>query len=49
MTPQHRLADCYWQMRLPLVDYGSEVTVALTMYLVNQAKGGVIATPGLKR
>jgi len=49
MTPQHRLADCYWQMRLPLIDYGSDVTVALTMYLVNQAKGGAITAPGLKR
>jgi L-cysteine S-thiosulfotransferase len=49
MTPQHRIADCYWQMRLPLIDYGSDVTVALTMYLVNQAKGGAITAPGLKR
>jgi sulfur-oxidizing protein SoxA len=49
MTPQHRLADCYWQMRLPLIDYGSDVTVALTMYLVNQARGGPITAPGLKR
>jgi sulfur-oxidizing protein SoxA len=49
MTVQHRLADCYWQMRLPLVDYGSDVTVALTMFLVNQAKGGEITAPQIKR
>ena len=49
MTPQHRIADCYWQMRLPLVDYGSDVTIALTMYLVNQAKGGDITAPAIKR
>jgi L-cysteine S-thiosulfotransferase len=49
MTPQHRIADCYWQMRLPLIDYGSDATVALTAYLVNQAKGGAITAPGLKR
>jgi L-cysteine S-thiosulfotransferase len=49
MTPQHRIADCYWQMRLPLIDYGSDATVALILYLVNQAKGGTIAAPGLKR
>jgi len=49
MTPQHRIADCYWQMRLPLVDYGSDVTIALTMYLVNQAKGGDITAPSIKR
>ena len=28
MTMQHRLSDCFWQMRLPLVDYGSDLTVA---------------------
>jgi sulfur-oxidizing protein SoxA len=49
MTMQHRIADCFWQMRLPLVDYGSDVTVALTMYLVNQAKGGPISAPQIKR
>ena len=49
MTMQHRIADCFWQMRLPLVDYGSDVTVALTMYLVNQAKGGDITAPAIKR
>jgi sulfur-oxidizing protein SoxA len=49
MTMQHRIADCFWQMRLPLVDYGSDVTVALTMYLVNQAKGGAITAPAIKR
>lgn len=49
MTMQHRLADCYWQMRLPLIDYGSDVTVALTSYLVNQAKGGTITAPTIKR
>jgi sulfur-oxidizing protein SoxA len=49
MTMQHRIADCFWQMRLPLVDYGSDVTVALTMFLVNQAKGGEITAPQIKR
>lgn len=49
MTMQHRIADCFWQMRLPLVDYGSDVTVALTSYLVNQAKGGEITAPAIKR
>ena len=49
MTMQHRIADCYWQMRLPLIDYGSDATVALTLYLVNQAKGGEITAPSIKR
>ena len=49
MTMQHRIADCYWQMRLPLIDYGSDATVALTMFLVERAKGGEISAPGIKR
>lgn len=49
MTMQHRIADCYWQMRLPLIDYGSDVTVALATFLVNQAKGGEITAPQIKR
>ena len=49
MTMQHRLYDCFWQMRLPRVEYGSEVTVALTMYLVKVAQGGEITAPAIKR
>jgi L-cysteine S-thiosulfotransferase len=49
MTMQHRITDCFWQMRLPLVDYGSDVTVALTMYLVDRAQGGEISAPQIKR
>jgi L-cysteine S-thiosulfotransferase len=49
MTMQHRIADCYWQMRLPQIDYGSDVTIALTAYLVNQARGGEITAPTIKR
>lgn len=49
MTMQHRIYDCFWQMRLPRVDFGSDVTVALTMYLNNKAAGGEITAPGIKR
>jgi sulfur-oxidizing protein SoxA len=49
MTMQHRIADCLWQMRLPRIDYGSDVTIALTSYLANRARGGPIAAPGIKR
>lgn len=49
MTVQHRLSDCYWQMRLPLIDYGSDATIALTLYLVNQGNGGDISAPTIKR
>jgi L-cysteine S-thiosulfotransferase len=48
-TMQHRLYDCFWQMRLPQVDYGSDATVALTAYLAKQAEGGVIEVPSVKR
>lgn len=49
MTMQHRLYDCYWQMRMPELQLGSDVSVALISYLASQAKGGDIAAPGLKR
>jgi len=28
MTMQHRLYDCYWQMRMPELEIGSDVSVA---------------------
>jgi sulfur-oxidizing protein SoxA len=49
MTMQHRLLDCYWQMRMWRLEFGSDVSVALIAYLTDQAKGGAINAPGLKR
>jgi sulfur-oxidizing protein SoxA len=49
MTMQHRLYDCYWQMRMPELQMGSDASVALVSYLTQQAAGGEIAAPGLKR
>jgi sulfur-oxidizing protein SoxA len=49
MTMQHRLLDCYWQMRMPPLELGSEVSVALIAYLNHTAAGGAISAPGLKR
>src|SRR6185503_10423095 len=49
MTMQHRLLDCYWQMRMPQLQLGSEASVALIAFLTRQAEGGEIAAPGLKR
>jgi sulfur-oxidizing protein SoxA len=49
MTMQHRLYDCYWQMRMPEVQLGSDASVALIAFLAKQAEGGEIAVPGLKR
>lgn len=49
MTMQHRLYDCYWQMRIDKLEFGSDVSNALTAYLVKSAKGGKVAAPGIKR
>jgi len=49
MTMQHRLLDCYWQMRMSELELGSEVSVALIAYLNKTAEGGTISAPGLKR
>jgi sulfur-oxidizing protein SoxA len=48
-TMQHRMFDCYWQMRLPQLDHGSDVSVALIIYLTKLAEGGTIDAPSLKR
>lgn len=49
MTMSHRLYDCFWQMRLPRLEPGSEIAVALISYLTNTAQGGLVSAPGLKR
>jgi sulfur-oxidizing protein SoxA len=49
MTMQHRIYDCFWQMRMPQIEMGSEVSVALIAYLVKQADGGAITAPTIKR
>ena len=49
MTMQHRLLDCYWQMRMPRLELGSDASVALISYLTKTAEGGEISAPGLKR
>lgn len=48
-TMQWRLNDCFWQMRLPDIKYGSDVTIALTTFLNHKGNGAVIKTPGFKR
>jgi sulfur-oxidizing protein SoxA len=49
MTMQHRLYDCYWQMRMPELEMGSDVSVALIAYLTKTAQGGEITAPAIKR
>ena len=49
MTMQHRIADCYWQMRLPLIDYGSDVTIALTRTSSTRPRAATSPRPAIKR
>lgn len=48
-TMQHRLYDCGWQMRLPDLGYGSDMSIALTTYLNYSANGGLVNLPGVRR
>lgn len=48
-TMQHRMADCYRQMRMPKVGFGSDAVTALIAFLVKQAEGGNFDVPALKR
>jgi L-cysteine S-thiosulfotransferase len=48
-TFQWRLNDCYRQMRFPEPTFGSDATVALTMFLAVNANGERYAGPGTKR
>jgi L-cysteine S-thiosulfotransferase len=49
MTMQHRIYDCFWQMRMPEIEIGSDATVALVAYMTKTAQGGPINVPGMKR
>ena len=48
-TLQDWIAICYWAARHPQLRYGSEVSIALQVFLAQSANGGVIAVPGVKR
>jgi sulfur-oxidizing protein SoxA len=48
-TMQWRLSDCFWQMRLPELNYTSDASIALTTYLHYQGNGAMIKVPGFKR
>ena len=47
-TMQHRLYDCFWQMRQPDLGFASDLSVALTTYLNHSANGGEIKLPDRK-
>lgn len=48
-TMQHRIYDCYWQMRHPELDYASDTATALMVFMAKFANGGVMNAPALKR
>ncbi|MSQ60893.1 MAG: sulfur oxidation c-type cytochrome SoxA [Betaproteobacteria bacterium] len=48
-TMERRLIDCLRQMRYPDADYLSDAVIALQSYLQQQARGGVMEAPGIKR
>jgi sulfur-oxidizing protein SoxA len=48
-TMQHRMYDCYWQMRHPQVDYPADAITALELFMANRANGGEVSAPTLKR
>ena len=46
---QWRLFDCFRQQRFPELDFTSQGSIALTMYLAKNANGGVLSAPSIKR
>jgi L-cysteine S-thiosulfotransferase len=46
---QHRLNDCYRQQRTAEPIYGSEITIALSVYMAGTANGGKMNAPAAKR
>jgi len=48
-TFEWRLYDCFRQQRFPELVFGSDVAIALTMYLARNANGATFDAPGIKR
>ncbi len=46
---QWRLYDCFRQQRFPELVFGSDASVALTMFLARNANGAAFAAPAIKR
>ena len=46
---QWRLFDCFRQQRFPELEFTSEASIALTMFLAKNANGGVMNAPAIKR
>ena len=48
-TMQHRMWDCYRQMRWPQPDYLADGITALTVYMNKNAEGATLQVPSIKR
>lgn len=48
-TFEWRLYDCFRQQRFPQLVFGSDVAIALTMYLARSANGASFDAPAIKR
>ena len=48
-TFQWRLNDCFRQQRFPELEFGSDASVALTMFLAKNANGAAFDAPAIKR
>jgi sulfur-oxidizing protein SoxA len=45
----HRVRGCYWQMRHPMINNGSDAAIALISYWTDAARGQPAILPDLKR
>ena len=48
-TFQWRLNDCFRQQRFPELEFGSDASIALTMFLAKNANGAAFDGPAIKR
>jgi L-cysteine S-thiosulfotransferase len=46
---QWRLYDCFRQARFPELEFASDASISLTMYLARNANGGTFNAPSIKR
>jgi len=48
-SSQHRLSECFWQMRYPAIVGGSDLSIALLSFWTDKARGEPAIVPDLKR
>jgi sulfur-oxidizing protein SoxA len=46
---QWRLYDCFRQQRFPELEFTSDASIALTMFLAHNSNGGTFNAPAIKR